>query len=280
MGAQQRGPGGTTGTAAEAGQGPVRGARRRSPAGRGVQRLGHRPCLRLVDRGEDARILLQHQQQPPVRRSARPALQAFGLADGRGRAAIWRRPRRPVPAPRRRAGRRDRPPADGGAARNPGVDPRRDGVQPLPAPPGVPGTARFERADTRTALVPVVGGGLLMQGTQLKALQENDSGIAGALDLIAGFDDALVHGFARLGEERASALAALAAAMAVTPLGERVGEAVEKVSAGSIADEHLMALAGARAALFGAVHDALLSRLDEATGRRRALWAAPAGAVA
>ena len=119
-----------------------------------------------------------------------------------------------------------------------------------------------------------------MQGTQLKALQENDSGIAGALELIAGFDDALVHGFARLGEERASALAALAAAMAVTPLGERVGEAVEKVSAGSIADEHLMALAGARAALFGAVHDALLSRLDEATGRRRALWAAPAGAVA
>jgi hypothetical protein len=119
-----------------------------------------------------------------------------------------------------------------------------------------------------------------MQGAGLTALQQNDSGLDGALDLVAGFDDALVHGLARLGEERASALTALAAVMAVTPLGERVGEAVDKVAAGSIADEHLMALAGARAALFGAVHDALLGRFDEATGRRRTAWAAPAGAAA
>ena len=110
-----------------------------------------------------------------------------------------------------------------------------------------------------------------MLGAQLDALQGNDPGIDNALDLVCGFDDALVHGFARLGDERAAALAALAAAMTVTPLGERVGEAVDKLVAGSIADEHLMALAGARAALLGAVHDALLARLDTALGRQRAV---------
>jgi hypothetical protein len=114
-----------------------------------------------------------------------------------------------------------------------------------------------------------------MLGAHLTALHDTDPGIVNALDLVAGFDDALVHGFARLGEERAAALAALAAAMAVTPLGERVGEAVDKVAAGSIADEHLVALAGARTALFGAVHDSLLAALDAALGRHRTSYATP-----
>jgi hypothetical protein len=118
-----------------------------------------------------------------------------------------------------------------------------------------------------------------MLGTQLTALQATDSGIDGALDLVGGLDDALVHGLARLGEERAAALTALAAAMAVTPLGERVGEAVDKVAAGSIADEHLTALAGARTALFGAVHDSLLGTLDTALGRPRVEYP-PAQALA
>jgi hypothetical protein len=112
-----------------------------------------------------------------------------------------------------------------------------------------------------------------MLATHLNALQANDSGVENALDLIAGFDGALVHGLARLGEERAAALTAFGAAMAVTPLRERVGEAVDKVAAGSIADEHLMALAGARTALFGSVHDSLLGRFDAALGRARASWA-------
>ncbi|MFB4277586.1 hypothetical protein ACBJ59_20010 [Nonomuraea sp. MTCD27] len=102
------------------------------------------------------------------------------------------------------------------------------------------------------------------------------SGAGEALDLVAGFDGALTHGFARIGEEPAAALSALAGALAGTPVGERVSEAVEKVSAGSVGDEHLAALAGARAALFGAVHDALLGRLDAALGRTRAAWE-PAG---
>ncbi|MEV5552354.1 hypothetical protein AB0L44_01755 [Nonomuraea wenchangensis] len=102
-------------------------------------------------------------------------------------------------------------------------------------------------------------------------------GVDDALGLVDGFDGALAHGFARIGEEPAAALAALAGAMAGGPLGERAAEAVDKVIAGSIGDEHLAVLAGARAALTGAVHDALLTRLDTALRRERAPWeAAPA----
>jgi hypothetical protein len=107
-------------------------------------------------------------------------------------------------------------------------------------------------------------------------LGDAPEGSGDALDLVSGFDGALTHGFARLGEEPAEALAALAGAVAATPIGERTAEAVEKVTAGSISDDHLAALAGARAALFGAVHDALLGRLDAALGRTRLAWEEPA----
>jgi hypothetical protein len=104
-------------------------------------------------------------------------------------------------------------------------------------------------------------------------------GVGEALDLVTGFDDGLVHGFARRGEERAAALAALAEAVAATPLGERVHQAVDKIAAGSVADAQLTALAGGRAALLGAVHDALhdalLARLDAALRRTRASWEEP-----
>ncbi|GAB3155343.1 hypothetical protein GCM10027290_51310 [Micromonospora sonneratiae] len=112
-----------------------------------------------------------------------------------------------------------------------------------------------------------------MNGAQLTELFEHGMpGVREALDLVAGFDDSLVPGFARLSEEHASSLAALAAAVGITPLGERVSEAVEKIVAGSVTDERLSMLAGARAALLGAVHDALLAGFDAASGRTRAVW--------
>ncbi|WP_214106347.1 hypothetical protein [Acrocarpospora catenulata] len=112
-----------------------------------------------------------------------------------------------------------------------------------------------------------------MLGTQLTALHDGAlPGVDEAVDLIAGFDDALVNGFARLGEERTAALVALAGAVGGTPLGPAAAEAAEKIGAGSISEEHLTTLAGARTALFGAVHDALLDRLDSALGRTRAAW--------
>ncbi len=112
-----------------------------------------------------------------------------------------------------------------------------------------------------------------MLGTQLAALHDGAlPGVDEALDLIAGFDDALVNGLARLGEERTAALVALAGAVGGTPLGPSAAEAAEKIAAGSISEEHLTTLAGARTTLFGAVHDALLARLDGALGRTRTAW--------
>ncbi|TQS27197.1 hypothetical protein [Microbispora sp. KK1-11] len=116
-----------------------------------------------------------------------------------------------------------------------------------------------------------------MLAVQLAALLGGDSGNAGegaeeALALLDGFDDALVHGLARLADERADAVTALAAAFAATPLGDRLAEAADAVVSGSITQEHLTALAGGRVALSGAVHDALLEGLDTALGRERAEW--------
>ncbi|MFI6908088.1 hypothetical protein ACIBKY_42975 [Nonomuraea sp. NPDC050394] len=112
-----------------------------------------------------------------------------------------------------------------------------------------------------------------MLATQLAALREGPQpGLDEALGLVAGFDDALANGFARLGEERAEALTALAGAVAATPLGPLAADAAGKLTAGSIAEEHLTALAGARTTLLGAVHDMLLARLDTALGRTRAPW--------
>ncbi|MEV0731593.1 hypothetical protein [Polymorphospora sp. NPDC050346] len=112
-----------------------------------------------------------------------------------------------------------------------------------------------------------------MLGTQLAVLNDGTpAGLTDALDVVAGFDEALTDGFARVGEPGAAALAALAGALAGTPLGDRVAEAVDKMTAGSVAREHLVTLAGARTALLGATHDALLGRFDTAVARDRAAW--------
>lgn len=95
-------------------------------------------------------------------------------------------------------------------------------------------------------------------------------GVDDAYELLDRVDLAFACGLARLGPDEAQALTALAAAMAATPLGRRVGEAVEKILTGSADDGHLALLAGARTAVLGAVHDALLAQLDTALGRTRA----------
>ncbi|MEV4102363.1 hypothetical protein AB0J42_19105 [Nonomuraea sp. NPDC049649] len=109
-----------------------------------------------------------------------------------------------------------------------------------------------------------------MLGVQLNELVGGlPAGLAEALELVDGFDEALSHGLGRMSEQRAAAIGALAGAVAATPLGDRVTEAAAKVSAGSVGGEHLTALAAARAALLGAAHDALLSGLDESLNRQR-----------
>ncbi|WP_067779397.1 hypothetical protein [Nocardia amikacinitolerans] len=114
-----------------------------------------------------------------------------------------------------------------------------------------------------------------MLGVHVAELLEPPPGVAEALDVVTGFDTALVHGFARLTDEHTAALANLAAALGGSPLGPAIAEAVGKLGAGSIGPEELSALAGGRAALLGAVHDALLDRVDTALGRERAAWEQP-----
>ncbi|MER7456629.1 hypothetical protein [Micromonospora sp. NPDC126480] len=108
------------------------------------------------------------------------------------------------------------------------------------------------------------------------ALRAHPAGLDEALALTDGLDDAFLHGLARIDDERAVALDSLAAAFTGSPLADRIGDAVGKIVAGTVTDEHLAALAGARAGLLGAAHDALLAGVDAALGRARQPWSATA----
>ncbi|MCO1577380.1 hypothetical protein M8C13_16605 [Crossiella sp. SN42] len=90
------------------------------------------------------------------------------------------------------------------------------------------------------------------------------AGLDEALAAIDAFDGALVAGLLR---PQPAGLTELADALAGSPLADRVAEAVEKTAAGAAGEEHFLVLAAARTALFGSVHDALLARVTEATGR-------------
>ncbi|MGW3407005.1 hypothetical protein [Streptomyces zhihengii] len=116
-------------------------------------------------------------------------------------------------------------------------------------------------------MVPADEGGGLMRADPLT---EPLDGLDEALAAVDAFDRALVHGLLRPQPAQAEGLAALAGAVAGTPLAARVEEAAGKAAAGAAGEDHLTALAAARTALLGAAHDALLARADEATGRTRA----------
>ncbi|MBX6768311.1 MAG: hypothetical protein IRY90_14380 [Actinomadura rubrobrunea] len=111
-----------------------------------------------------------------------------------------------------------------------------------------------------------------MQGVQLAELVQTPPGVDEAMETVAGFDAALADGLSRLGPRHTEAVDALAGAVSASPLGAAAADACGKLAVGSISDTELSALAGARAALLGAVHDALLARLDGALGRTRAEW--------
>ncbi|MGO1052864.1 hypothetical protein [Crossiella sp. CA198] len=97
-------------------------------------------------------------------------------------------------------------------------------------------------------------------------LVEPVAGLAEALAALDAADRALVTGLLR---PQAADLAELADAVAGSPLAGRVAEAAEKALAGAAGEEHFLALAAARTAVAGSVHDALLDRVAEATGRSR-----------
>lgn len=101
------------------------------------------------------------------------------------------------------------------------------------------------------------------------------TGLDEALTAVDAFDRALAGGLLRPGPAEAAGLTGLADAVAGTPLAARVAEAAGKAAAGVASEDDFLALAAARAALLGSVHDALVARADEVTGRDRGRDTAP-----
>ncbi|KOV86810.1 hypothetical protein [Nocardia sp. NRRL S-836] len=101
-------------------------------------------------------------------------------------------------------------------------------------------------------------------------------GLDEALAAVDGADQALAAGLVRPQAAQVAGVTGLADAVVGSPLAERVAEAAEKVAVGAAGEEHFVSLAAARVALFGSVHDAVLQRVDQATGRGRAEELVPA----
>ncbi|MFJ2733147.1 hypothetical protein [Streptomyces sp. NPDC087317] len=101
-------------------------------------------------------------------------------------------------------------------------------------------------------------------------LSDSVDGLDEALAAVDGFDEALVAGLLRPQPGQTGGVTGLADAVAGTPLAARVAEAADKTVAGAAGEDHFVALAAARTALLGSVHDTLTARVEEATGRPRA----------
>ncbi|MFE3902272.1 hypothetical protein ACFXPY_18605 [Streptomyces sp. NPDC059153] len=113
-------------------------------------------------------------------------------------------------------------------------------------------------------MVPADQGGGVMRAD---LLCESIAGLDEALTAVDAFDRALAAGLLRPQPAQAADLTELARAVEGTPLAARVAEAVEKAADGAATEDHFVALAAARTALLGSVHDALMTRVEEATGR-------------
>ena len=114
-------------------------------------------------------------------------------------------------------------------------------------------------------MVPRDPGGALMRADPLVTPVD---GLEEALAAVDAFDRALADGLPR--SRGAAGPDALAGAVAGTPLADRAAEAAAQAARGTAAEEHLLALAAARGALLGSAHDALIARIEEATGRPHA----------
>ncbi|MFB8024542.1 hypothetical protein ACFQ6U_02320 [Streptomyces sp. NPDC056465] len=104
-------------------------------------------------------------------------------------------------------------------------------------------------------------------------------GLDEALAAVDAFDLALVAGLLRPQPSGTAGPTLLADAVTGTPLAARVAEAAAKAAAGAAGEDHFVALAAARTALLGSVHDALLDRVEEAAGRTRGRAAASEAGV-
>lgn len=101
----------------------------------------------------------------------------------------------------------------------------------------------------------------------MNGLAATPPGVEEALGLVERFDDALLYGFARMGDAQRASLEALAGVFDGSPLGTAVAEAVAAVGRSEFVARSFLALASARVALLGAAHDALRAQALEAFGR-------------
>lgn len=108
-----------------------------------------------------------------------------------------------------------------------------------------------------------------LAGNSAGPFAEPLDGLDEALAAVDAFDQTLTGGLLRPRPAQADGLTGLADAVAASPLAARVAEAAEKAAAGAASEDHFIALAAARTALLGSVHDALTTRIDEVTGRTR-----------
>lgn len=90
-------------------------------------------------------------------------------------------------------------------------------------------------------------------------------GVAEARAVVDGVDRALGSGLARLSSDAQAAFGELGHAVAGTPLRAAVDEAIAAIERGELLAHHLAALAAGRAAIEGAVCDALLAAMAAST---------------
>ena len=96
------------------------------------------------------------------------------------------------------------------------------------------------------------------------------AGVAEAADVIAKLDHCFVVGFGRMSEREVSAVSALPRLLEKTPLASRVKEACDALLRSEFVERHFVSLACARAALQGAMTDALATQVSGVLGRTAA----------
>ena len=101
----------------------------------------------------------------------------------------------------------------------------------------------------------------------LQDLRSVPEPVAPTLELLGRLDEALEGGFGRLGSSHLETLTALARCFDGTPLAQALHAAVAGLGRSEFLDRHFVALAAARAAALGAVHDALIAQACAALGR-------------
>ncbi|PTX97231.1 hypothetical protein DB346_19660 [Verrucomicrobia bacterium LW23] len=96
------------------------------------------------------------------------------------------------------------------------------------------------------------------------ALLSPPAGVAETLELIHGFDACLASGLGRLNHDDSHALEQFLLALEASPFAQPLREAREQIEGHEVKPAGALALAAGRAALLGALHDALAAHLAEA----------------